>query len=405
MIKRNIFHKLEAHLTKKECTVIVGARQTGKTTLIKMLQQHLQEQKQITYSFTLEDVTILNALNEHPENIFRFILKQEQEKTYLFIDEIQYLKNPSNFLKYLYDIYAPNLKIICTGSSAFYIDEKFADSLAGRKKIFELYTLDFEEFLVFNKADDLLIEWSQMRKQSDYISLKRSDINYFFHQYLQYGGYPAVVLAESQTEKEEILKELSNSFLKKDIYEFGILHYDKFFKLLTVLAHQTGSLMNVNELSNTLDISTTTVNHYLHILKKSFHIEMITPFHKNIRKELIKMPKLYFHDLGFRNIMAQNFSSIDLRLDKGFLIENYLFTRLRNLYTAEYIHFWRTSTYDEVDFIYRNENRVLNAIEVKFNEKEYRPSKYKKFVENYPEIPLKPMAYISDNNTNHILGL
>ncbi len=305
----------------------------------------------------------------------------------------------------MFDKYSNVLKIIATGSSAFYIDAKFKDSLAGRKKLFELYPLDFEEYLLFrSKSDSLGKEWQLIRENNDFISLRRNELMNHFNEYLTYGGYPAVVLSDSDEDKIEILKELFTAYLKKDTLEAGIQYQSKFLNLLTVLAHQTGSLLNTNELSNTLGLSTTAINNYLNVLIKGFHIQTVKPFYNNVRKELTKMPKIYFNDLGFRNIIMNSFVNIEQRFDKGTITENYIFIRLRQLYEKESINFWRTADGAEVDFVY-TVSKQRHAIEAKFNARECKASTFRKFSEHYPDVITHCRAYISENNTNNILAL
>ena len=149
---RFIFSKLKSHLTKKPITLLVGARQTGKTTLMYQLMEDLKAAKERTFFLTLEDSKILEQLNHHPEYLFQLIPPLDNtQKNFVFIDEIQYLNNPSNFLKYHYDLYRQNLKFIVSGSSGFYINDKFKDSLAGRKRIFNLPTFSFEEMSIRKK--------------------------------------------------------------------------------------------------------------------------------------------------------------------------------------------------------------------------------------------------------------
>lgn len=405
MKTRKLLQKLIEHTVYKEYSIITGARQIGKTTLLNQLHDYLKKDNKTSYFLTLEDYTILNELNTHPENIFKFFKLNDDNKTFLLIDEIQYLDNPTNFLKLLYDKYSQKLKLIVTGSSAFYLDSKFKDSLSGRKRIFELYTIDFEEYLDFVDADKkLILEYQNIKQENNYISLQRFEIENHFNDFLLYGGYPAIVLANNVEDKKLFLKEIFNSYIKKDISEAGILNHDKFYKLLVLLAHQSGNLLNINELSNTLNLSSTAINNYLHILVKSFHIDFIKPFYNNIRKELTKMSKVYFNDLGLRNIIINNFNLLEKRIDKGIIVENYIYTRLRDLYGKENINYWRTSIGDEIDFVYTNKNNLF-AIESKYNFKEYKISKYKKFQNSYPEISINCYSYISENNFNKIITL
>jgi len=404
--ERKLFKCIKEHLNNKECSIIIGARQTGKSTILRQLQLYLEKENKKVISITLEDPLILNELNKHPENIFKFVKKPvDAKKIYVLVDEIQYLNAPTNFLKLLFDKYSDALKIVATGSSAFYMDNKFKDSLYGRKKIFELYTLDFEEYLDFKNADHEMVEELRfIRNDNNYISLKRKEINNYFDDYLSFGGYPAVVLKDNELEKTDTLKELFLSYLKKDALEAGIQYHDKFYNLLVIIAHQSGSLLNINELSNTLGMSVTAVSNYIYVLRKSFHIQLVPPFFNNIRKELTKMPKIYFNDLGLRNIIMNYFNPIMQRADKGTVIENYIYIRLRQLYGHENIRFWRTTSGAEIDFIY-NSGKIKSGIEAKFNANEFKPSKYTKFTESYPDISINCKAYLSKNNEKNIIGL
>ncbi|MDY0160550.1 MAG: ATP-binding protein [Bacteroidales bacterium] len=403
MYKRKLFNELTSHLSKKEYSIIMGSRQTGKTTILKQLEAYLLELNSKVYYFTLEDFDVLNELDNHPENIFKFVPKQFGDKIFLLIDEIQYLNNPSNFLKLIYDKYSDKIKIIATGSSAFYIDAKFSDSLAGRKKLFYLSTLDFEEFLIFKEAIDLIEEIDLIRQQEDYISLKRNEIAAFLNEYIMFGGYPAVVKETIIDDKIAILRDLFNSYLKKDILESGVQDQTKFYRLVTLLSHQVGSLLNINELSNTIGLSHTAVNNYINILNKSLHISTVRPFTTNIRKELTKMPKIYFSDLGFRNIVMNSFNELENRIDKGIIIENLVYNSLINNYEKDSVKFWRTTSGDEVDFVVDSLNSKF-AIEVKFNYKEFNHRKYLNFKKQYPSIPLSCVAYLSDKNSNNVLS-
>ncbi|NOX86193.1 MAG: AAA family ATPase, partial [Chlorobi bacterium] len=193
--KRKLFYRITDQAYDKEFAIITGARQTGKTTLLNQIEDYLKQKGEDVYFLTLEDPAILSRLNQHPENLFDFIIRSNGKKTFILLDEIQYLENPSNFLKLLYDKHYQEIKIIATGSSAFYIDKKFKDSLAGRKHLFELFTMDFDEFLLFRTGNgELNEELDRMRSKEDYLSSKRKELESYFIEYLSYGGYPAVVL-------------------------------------------------------------------------------------------------------------------------------------------------------------------------------------------------------------------
>ena len=389
MIQRNLYQSLQSHFHKKECSILIGARQTGKSTLLKQLEEALKAAGETVVFLNLERKDILLELNQAPENVFRYIAKKEKKKVYLLIDEVQYLQDPTGFLKLLYDEHAPHLKIIATGSSAFYIDRNFKDSLAGRKKIFELPTLDFEEFLLFKNQEILVTELQSLRTGTKHKSVSEQQLWTALDEYINYGGYPAIVLETNIKDKIERLHEIRDSFVKRDILEAGIGDDTKFYRLMMLLAGQTGNLVNTNELATTLRLTHPATDQYLYVLQKCFHVSLIRPFFSNLRKELVKMPKLYYNDLGLRNVMVNYFAPLQQRADKGALLENFVYLRLSEKYPKEQIKFWRTADGNEVDFVLEENITGGKAIEVKFNATEANANKYKKFNELYPNYPLK----------------
>jgi hypothetical protein len=406
MLIRQLFGDVISHLESREVTVIAGPRQAGKTTLLKQVDQYLKDRGDYAVMLTLEDPAILSKLNNHPENIFDFVMKGESRRTYVLIDEIQYLADPSNFLKLLYDKHADSLKLVVTGSSAFYLDLKFKDSLAGRKRIFELYTLSFEEMLIFRTGkEDFSKELSAMRTQPGYRPAAYNEIRSLFNEYLTYGGYPAVVLAADPKEKVLILKEMLNSFVKRDIQESRINDPDKFYQMMLMLAHQTGSLVNMHELSLTLKLTASAVENYIYVLRKCYHISLIKPFHSNIRKELTKMPKAYFHDLGLRNILMNQFNPVFQRIDRGELTENYAFIRLWQMHTGENLFFWRTADGNEIDFVVRNSDGNGDAIEIKYNDALFLSGKYKLFPAKYPGYTVSVRSIETDDPLRELMRI
>jgi predicted AAA+ superfamily ATPase len=388
-MKRMIYQKLVEHITAKEATVLIGARQTGKSTLLKQLRDYLELKGESVQFFNLERKELLSDLSAHPENIFKYLPSHENRRQYVLIDEVQYLPDPTNFLKLLYDEYCDRIKLVVTGSSAFYIDEKFRDSLAGRKKIFELRTLDFEEFLLFSNAQDELSELYKLQSGVISVSVLENRLWSYLETYLTYGGYPAVVLEPDNGAKQERLAELRDSFVKRDMLESGIEDEFKFYRLFTLLAAQTGSLLNISELSGTLHLSQHHLSHYLYVLQKYFHINLVRPFSRNIRKELTKMPKIFFNDPGLRNILVNYFAPLESRADKGQILENYVYLRLARRYQADKIKYWRTADGQEVDFIAEESAFAGRAVEVKFSKAGFKAGKYARFRETYPEYPLE----------------
>ena len=251
--------------------------------------------------------------------------------------------------------------------------------------MFHLPTCSFDEYLELSGKKDLLEEKNRIVKSPGSRSTKIAYLQAEWESYVIYGGYPAVITEPDPQEKIERLKEIRDSFIKRDILESGIQNETAFYNLFRILASQCGNLVNINELASILRIKNETVANYLEVMQKCFHIGLIRPFFRNLRKELIKMPKVYLLDIGLRNALLNNFQHITLRTDKGQILENMVFKFLMDSYGLDEIRYWRTSSGNEVDFVLPNIYEP-GAWEVKFDKTQIKPSKYKLFNETYPEI-------------------
>lgn len=384
--KREILTQIRKWIPRDETIILTGPRQSGKTTLLKIIERELNDLKEKVHFINLEDLEIVEFLNKTPANLFKLI--GSGGRAVVLIDEIQYLKNPTNFLKLLYDDFRDKVKLIVSGSSAFYLDKRFKDSLAGRKKLFHILSLSFTDFLVFKQREELkdifyrLLNFDNVSEGSIGI-IERRELNNLLEDYMIWGGYPKVALEDDREMRLEILTELVNSYIKKDIVESETRHQEKFLALLKILSSQSGSLFNGNEMANTLGLSTTTIGNYLYIMQKSFHIKLIKPFFKNIRKEITRMPKVYFYDTGLRNKLINNFDPLTLRLDKGELFENFCFKLLSDIFGEDSLKFWRSQSQSEVDFILESERK---AVEVKYNASTFRLKKYLNFLNSYSHL-------------------
>lgn len=368
--------------------------------MLKYLFRQLTESRKRVYYISFEDPRVLHAINQHPEKLLNFlkerpnpIMQGKQEKPiFVVLDEVQYADEPTNFLKYLFDTNESNLKIIATGSSAFYIDRKFTDSLAGRKRIFNLHPLSFDEFLAFKDAAEMLTEIEALQQEKGYESREIEHLNFYFHEYLTYGGYPEIVLEKDLEEKVQLLAELKNAYIKRDLLESNIANEGKFYLLLQILADQVGNLINKQELGTTIQLDAKTIDNYLYILQKCYHVQLLKPFFRNVRKELTRMPKVFLNDLGLRNSLLNRFGDIASRADKGALLENYFYLQLRQKYSLDQIKFWRTADKHEVDFVIEESFGQGKAYEVKWNPLMFKPNKYKKFAEAYETYPLSVLS-------------
>lgn len=385
MKTRKIFHNLLKEIDNNQIILLIWARQVWKTTLMKQVRERISKSYD-TYFLNLEDPDIKSNLNTHPNKLFDITWTKNTDKQVIFIDEIQYLDNPTNFLKYIFDEYKDNVKLYVSWSSSFYIDQKFKDSLIGRKKVYNIHTLDFEEFLDFKNENNLKRAIFQNKKIP---ILEKYKLESLFIEYITYSGYPEIVLFEDFSQKINRLSEFTLDYIKKDIYDSNIADIDKFLNILKTLANQTWELLNMSEIANSFNLSLPTVEKYIYIMQKSFHIALIRPFYSNIRKELSKMPKVYFYDLWFRNSLLKNFDNINNRLDKWGYLENIVWREFLFTYWLDNIKYWRTISKNEVDFII-NDNK---AYESKFSEKLIKESKYKSFTDKYPSFDLEFITY------------
>ena len=376
---RKIIQQIKKFLPDKEIIVLHGARQVGKTSILSLLaNQFLKskaEENNLVY-FDLEDFTLAELCNKGVEEVVRYLKNQNcnfKKKIYLFIDEIQYLDNPSSFLKLFHDRYQNKIKLIITGSSSFAIKSKFKDSLVGRIINFEIFPLDFEEFLWFKQE--------KINLSTDLAEITQNQLKILYQEYILNGGYPAIVLEPAKDKKEMRLKQIINTYLKKDIKDLAeIRNIRKFNDLLRILAVQSGNLVNLLELSSSLGIAVQTIEDYLFMLENTYIIKRIYPWHKNVRSELTKMPKVYFEDSGLANLLAnQGFSKVIA----GNLLENAVYSDLRKNFEAENIHFWRTNQGQEIDFILQKKNKLF-AYEIKIKARDKDRLVLNKFKKYYP---------------------
>ncbi len=380
---RAILPKLKDALTIDEVVLLVGSRQSGKTSLMKLLIKDLLKtvNPQQLFYFDLELVQQLEELNRLKDfNQFIQSLKAQgadfNERVWVFLDEIQYLQHPSSFLKYLYDHYKPQLKFIVSGSSTLEIKQKFSDRLTGRVRQFLIHPLSFAEYLDFADKPTLLRDLTEShpsfpdlltREQhfdSDSIpsgnidssTLRKhySSLRQEFERFTIYGGYPAIAKENSDLEKQRILKELYSLYVRRDIKDIGrIEDVSGFNTMVKLLCFQIGQLVNESELAISSTISRPTVRRYLFLLENTFVIKLLKPFFTNPRKEYVKMPKVYFLDTGLRNGAADNFLPLGQRTDIGSLVENGVLTQLLKSLPefSEELSFWRSEKGTEVDFI------------------------------------------------------
>lgn len=362
MIKRRLFEELKSHLLKKEISFIVGPRQAGKTTLMLLLKDYLERKQEKVVFFNL-DIEADKQFFSSQADLIRKIKLEIGQKGFVFIDEIQRKEDAGVFLKGIYDMNLP-YKFVVSGSGSVELKEKIHESLIGRKRIFKLPTVSFEEFVDFKTA------YKYQDRLLDFFSIDKEKTKGFLEEYLNFGGYPRVVLEEKLEEKRKVIDEIYQSYLEKDIsYLLKIRKTEEFSNLVKLIATQIGNLINFSEISSTLGISQKTVKDYLWYLQKTFILERLTPYFKNVRKEITKAPTFYFYDVGLRNYALGIFGNVQGSQNAGLIFENFIFNSLKEVLklSSARVHFWRTKDKAEVDFVIDFAKEVV-PLEVKYKE-------------------------------------
>ncbi len=381
MIKRAIFNAIEKHLIEPEMTVLIGPRQVGKTYLMQLLQDHLKSKEEKTVFLNL-DVDDHKQFFLSQSALINYIRLQVGEtRAYVFIDEIQRKEDAGLFLKGIYDMNLP-YKFIISGSGSLDLKAKIKESMAGRKQIFYIDPVSFEEFVNYKT------EYKYENKLDDFFSIEANRTQALLEEYMMFGGYPRIVIAETSEKKKSEMDEIYRSYIERDITDLlGVEKPDAFTNLLKIIASQIGSLVNITELSSTIGISDKTIQHYLWYLEETFIIKKVTPYYRNIRSEITKTPIYYFYDTGVRNYLLGLFGVplIPSALS-GHLFENVIFNMLRQHthFASTRIHFWRTTDNAEVDFVISTGLTII-PVETKYTKLQSTQTtrSFKSFLDKY----------------------
>lgn len=357
IFKRDIEPRITSVLFKDKIVVILGPRQSGKTTLAKkIISTHGQHGEY--YDCQLADVREHFVVGR-PDRL----LPLTQNKKIVVFDEAQTIQNIGTILKVFHDTY-PGVQIIATGSSSFDLANKIKEPMTGRAFEFTLLPLSLHE---------VSLAYPHL-SQLDLLAL------------MKFGSYPAVVVAESMNEKLFAIKNIATNYLYKDVFVFEAIRNAQVFEdLLKMLALQIGSLVSLNELAQGLSVTRTTVNRYLRLLEQSFIIKIVHSFSNNPRTELKKAFKVFFLDVGVRNALVDIVSPMETRQDKGAIFENFFVAERMKKGALEIfppeIMFWRTRAGVEIDVVEKN-GVEISAYECKWRDTVAVP---KSFQTAYPE--------------------
>ena len=337
---RKLTTKLSKEINSPRIVVLTGMRQTGKTTLMRQIFDSVKSQNKVF-------LDLENPLNQkifEEKNFDNILLNlkdfriDSKRKCYIFLDEIQLMPEISQVIKYLYDHY--RIKFFLTGSSSFYLKNLFPESLAGRKTIYELFPLDFEEFLVFKQKERKFFDdFSKKAKNKNKISFEI--YSKFYEEYIKFGGFPGVVIENKNEKKKVILEDIFKSYFEKDVRTLAdFREVKKLRDLILLLVERAGSKIEISKISSEIGISRETVYSYLGFLEKTYFVFLISPFSKSFNGEVRGAKKVYFCDVGLLNYLG--------KVIKGAILENSVF---QNLKKYGKINYYQKYKGPEIDFV------------------------------------------------------
>ncbi len=372
--------------------VLIGARQVGKTTIMNNY-----EYDKNTLFLNGQNPEIIELFSKYSliKTYLRLNLNSQLDG-YLLIDEFQFIPGISTTIKLLTDN-NKNLKIITTGSSSLDIIQKVEESLAGRVRMINVYSLSFPEYIRF--YDENLYETYKKYDRFTDDKIINKEIKILELNYLIYGGLPRVALTKNNNEKITLLNDIYQTYLLRDVKAY-VKNEDSvgFNKMLRLLAAQIGNLQNVNELCRTSGLSYKKTLEYIYLLEQMFILRQLDPYYSNKKNTITKMKKLYFYDLGMRNIIYNSFNDISIRVDKGAIFENYVFLELiKNTQLFSTLYFYRTRDGAEVDFVLDNMIEK-KSVEAKFKHFD-KPAKFKSLIDFNKSENIKA-SYLVNLNLN-----
>src|SRR3990167_7969708 len=383
LYSREIFPKLESELNTKEATVITGMRRVGKTTALIHLYDLISSSNKAILD--LENPLHRKVFEEENyDNIWNNLKEfgvTNNSKAYIFLDEVQNLPEITRAVKYLYDHWA--VKFFLTGSSSYYLRNLFPESLAGRKIIFEMFPLNFAEFLIFKQAQKKPKK-SFLQKAQGKNKIAYEQYFPYYKEFLEFGGFPSVVLENDQERKKTLLSEIFPSYFEKDAKNLADFRdMSKLRDLILLLVPRIASRIEINKLANTLSGSRETIYSYLSFLEQTYFISLISKYSGSIDRQAAGSKKLFFCDLGIASALG--------RVSEGQLLEQSVFQNLR---THHKLNFYSKGEGNEIDFIV---NEKI-ALEVKTSVSRQDVSNLRKRVES---LKLQEYYVVSKQFSNY----
>lgn len=393
MIQRRILQNIEKHLDKPEITLIVWPRQVWKTTIMKVLKKKLENKNEKTVFLSLDFESDKNYFVNQENLVNKLRLEFGNHKGFVFIDEIQRKENAWLFLKWIYDMDLP-YKFIVSWSGSLELKENIHESLAGRKRIFEVWPIDLQEFIDF-KSD-----YRYSDKLMEFCKIEKIKFNNLLKEYLSFGWFPRVILENTLDGKVSIINEIYRSYLEKDIaYLLKIDRIDAFSMMIKILANSNWIIVNYTDIGKKIWISQSTLKNYLRYAEKTFCTYFIYPFVWHKAKELVKMPISYFIDIWFRNFALWEFKNLESENKLWFVFQNLVWNILKSKIENNTwkLHFRRTMDWGEVDFIIDIWDETI-PFEVKYSS--FNQIKISKSMRNFIEKYTPSEFYVVNLNLN-----
>jgi predicted AAA+ superfamily ATPase len=349
---RRILTKIRKYLNAREIIVLTGMRRVGKTTLYRLLFEEIKSKNKIF-------LDLENPLNQkifeetNYDNVWLNLQRlnlNPKEKAWIFLDEIGAMPQIVKVIKYLFDHY--EIKFFLTGSTSFYLKNLFPESLAGRKITFELFPLDFEEFLIFKGIKQNFSQsFKQKDKEKNLITYER--LIKLYEEYLEYGGFPQVVLAPQPQLKKLALEDILKSYFEKDVQGLAdFKNLSAFRDLLLLLLARTGAKIDISKLASEIGVSRPTVQEYLSFLRQTYFLDLVPAYSKSPDRQASKAKKLYICDTGFINCFT--------KVEGGRLFENSVYLNLKKYGKISYFQKWSGT---EIDFILEDKGIALEVKE------------------------------------------
>lgn len=349
MVERNLYKALKSHLSERPATVITGMRRVGKSTLLKQLLDIVPGKNKIYLD--LERVENRHIFKQPTNKEMELFLEtmgiDVTKKCTIALDEIQLLPDIVSVIKYWYDTY--RVKFIVTGSSSFYLKNRFSESLAGRKQIFELSPLSFDEFLRFKGID---VNTYKRFAFQNYLEGFYNQFKSSYNEFIKFGGFPEVTLINKSSPKKAMLQDILNAYIDMDVKILSDYSLnDELYKLIRLLSARVGSKLDASKLASVAGINRNKIANYLNLFEQTYFLTKLTPFSNNTDKEISQQPKYYFSDSGLLNLIEEQ--------EMGKVFENTVINQFLRL--DKVVNYYQKKSGQEIDLIWK-ENC---AIEIK----------------------------------------